>query len=83
MGTLGFQVFIEGVQQLIGKEHTHHLEDLQLVIGIMIGVIVVKFFLFLYCRGSRNRSVQTRRQARSQKRCDHEHVRIDRGYYRG
>ena len=59
MGTLGFQVFIEGVQQLIGKEHTHHLEDLQLVIGIMIGVIVVKFFLFLYCRGSRNRSVQT------------------------
>ena len=30
MGTLGFQVFIEGVQQLIGKEHTHHLEDLQL-----------------------------------------------------
>ena len=59
MGTLGFQVFIEGVQQLVGKEHTHHLEDLQLVIGIMIGVIVVKFFLFLYCRGSRNRSVQT------------------------
>jgi cation diffusion facilitator family transporter len=59
MGTLGFQVFIEGVQQLVGKEHTHHLEDLQLVIGIMIGVIVVKFFLYLYCRGSRNRSVQT------------------------
>ena len=59
MGTLGFQVFIEGVQQLVGKEHTHHLEDLQLVIGVMIGVIVVKFFLFLYCRGSRNRSVQT------------------------
>ena len=59
MGTLGFQVFIEGVQQLVGKEHTHHLEDLQLVIGIMIGVIVVKFFLFLYCRGSWNRSVQT------------------------
>ena len=50
MGTLGFQVFIEGVQRLIGKEHTHHLEDLQLVIGIMIGVIVV-FFLFLYCIG--------------------------------
>ena len=43
----------------IGKDHTHHLEDLQLVIGIMIGVIVVKFFLFLYCRGSRNSSVQT------------------------
>ena len=62
MGTLGFQVFIEGVQQLVGKEHTHHLEDLQLVIGIMIGVIVVKFFLFLYCRGSWNRSVQTWRQ---------------------
>ena len=59
MGTLGFQVFIEGVQQLVGKEHTHHLEDLQLVIGVMIGVIVVKFFLFLYCRGSWNRSVQT------------------------
>ena len=59
MGTLGFQVFIEGVKQLVGKEHTHHLEDLQLVIGIMIGVIVVKFFLFLYCRGSWNQSVKT------------------------
>ena len=59
MGTLGFQVFIEGVQQLVGKEHTHHLEDLQLVIGIMISVICVKFLLFLYCRGSANRSVQT------------------------
>ena len=82
MGTLGFQVFIEGVQQLVGKEHTHHLEDLQLVIGIMIGVIVVKFFLFLYCRGSWNRSVQAC-GARSQERCDYEHVRFDRGYYRG
>ena len=59
MGTLGFQVLIEGIRQLIGDEHTHHLEHLVLTIGIMCGVIVLKFFLFLFCRNSTSSSVQT------------------------
>ena len=59
MGTLGFQVLIEGVRQLIGAEHTHHLEHLVLTIGIMVSVIILKFFLFLYCRTSKSTSVQT------------------------
>jgi len=58
MGTLGFQVLIEGIRQLIGDEHTHHLEHLVMTIGIMIGVIVLKFFLFLFCRKSKSSSVQ-------------------------
>ena len=59
MGTLGFQILIEGVQQLVGQEHTHHLEEIYSVIGIMVGVIVVKFGLYLYCRNSRSQAVQT------------------------
>lgn len=58
MGTLGFQVLIEGIRQLIGAEHTHHLEHLVLTIGIMVGVIVLKFLLFLFCRKSKSPSVQ-------------------------
>ena len=58
MGTLGFQVLIEGIRQLIGDAHTHHLEHLVMTIGIMIGVIVLKFFLFLFCRNSKSSSVQ-------------------------
>ena len=58
MGTLGFQVLIEGIRQLIGDEHTHHLEHLVLTIAIMVSVIILKFFLFLYCRTSKSSSVQ-------------------------
>lgn len=58
MGTLGFQVLIEGIRQLVGEQHTHHLEHLVLTIGIMVGVIVLKFFLFLFCRKSKSPSVQ-------------------------
>jgi divalent metal cation (Fe/Co/Zn/Cd) transporter len=28
MGTLGFQILLEGLQQLVGREHTHHLESI-------------------------------------------------------
>jgi divalent metal cation (Fe/Co/Zn/Cd) transporter len=59
MGTLGFQVLVEGIRQLVGEQHTHHLEQLMLTIGIMVGVIVLKFFLFLFCRRSKSPSVQT------------------------
>ena len=58
MGTLGFQVLIEGIRQLIGDEHTHHLEHLVLTIAIMVSAIILKFFLFLYCRTSKSSSVQ-------------------------
>ena len=59
MGTLGFQVLIEGVRQLVGPDHTHHLEDLYGLIGIMVSVILVKFCLWLYCRRSNSAVVQT------------------------
>ena len=59
MGTLGFQILIEGVQQLVGPDHTHHLEDIYGVIGVMITVILVKFALYLFCRRSASPAVQT------------------------
>ena len=59
MGTLGFQILIEGVQQLVGPDHTHHLEDIYGVIGVMVTVILVKFLLYLYCRKSTSAAVQT------------------------
>ena len=59
MGTLGFQVLIEGVRQLVGPDHTHHLEDLYGLIAIMVSVIIVKFCLWLYCRRSNSAAVQT------------------------
>ena len=59
MGTLGFQILIEGVQQLVGPDHTHHLEDIYGVIGVMCTVILVKFGLYLYCRRSTSQAVLT------------------------
>ena len=59
MGTLGFQILIEGVQQLVGPDHTHHLEDIYGVLGVMVTVIVVKFALYLFCRESASPAVQT------------------------
>jgi hypothetical protein len=50
MGTLGFQIFLEGVRQLVGPDHTHHLEDIYGVIAVMVTVILVKFALYLFCR---------------------------------
>ena len=47
----------------MGQEHTHHLESIYGVIGIMVSVIVVKFCLYLYCRNSKSQAVQTYAQA--------------------
>jgi len=52
MGTVGFQVLLEAVRQLVGQEHTHHLESLHFLVGIMLSVIVIKFALYLYCRNN-------------------------------
>ena len=59
MGTLGFQILIEGVRQLVGPDHTHHLEDIYGVIGVMCTVVLVKFGLYLYCRESSSPAVQS------------------------
>lgn len=59
MGTLGFQILLEAVQQLLGQEHRHPLESIYGVIGIMVSVIVIKFCLYLYCRSSKSQAVQT------------------------
>ena len=62
MGTLGFQVLIEGIRQLIGDEHTHHLEHLVLTIAIMVSAIILKFSCFCTVeRASRSPCRRTRR----------------------
>jgi len=58
MGTFGFQIMVEAMRQIFGESHTHHLEDLYLIIGIMVGVIGVKFVLWFFCRMSKDSSVQ-------------------------
>mmetsp|Transcript_34207 Transcript_34207/g.74775 ORF Transcript_34207/g.74775 Transcript_34207/m.74775 type:complete len:432 (-) Transcript_34207:229-1524(-) len=52
MGTVGFQVLLEAIRQLVGQEHTHHLDNIQFLVGVMLSVIVVKFVLYLYCRNN-------------------------------
>ena len=59
MGTVGFQVLVEAMRQIFGESHTHHLEDLALIVGIMVGVMVVKLILWIFCRSSKDPSVQT------------------------
>ena len=57
MGTVSFQVLIESVRQLIGPDHTHHLEHLWLAVGTMGSVIGAKLLLWLYCRRFKSESV--------------------------
>jgi len=52
MGTVGFQVLLEALRQLVGQEHVHHLESLNWLIAIMLTVIAIKFMLFMYCRNN-------------------------------
>eukprot|EP00232_Nephroselmis_pyriformis_P003735 CAMPEP_0182913614 /NCGR_PEP_ID=MMETSP0034_2-20130328/38131_1 /TAXON_ID=156128 /ORGANISM="Nephroselmis pyriformis, Strain CCMP717" /LENGTH=414 /DNA_ID=CAMNT_0025050341 /DNA_START=40 /DNA_END=1281 /DNA_ORIENTATION=+ len=59
MGTVGFTVLVEAVRQLIGEEHTHHLEDLGWIITIMCSVILLKFLLWLFCRRFESEAVRT------------------------
>ena len=41
---------VEAVRQLVGEEHTHHLEELEWIISIMCSVILLKLLLWLFCR---------------------------------
>ncbi|KAL8152346.1 hypothetical protein V2J09_010106 [Rumex salicifolius] len=60
MATLGFQVLIEAVQQLIRNEPSLQMsfEQLLWLYVIMGSASVVKFVLWVYCRSSRNRIVR-------------------------
>ncbi|GAB4856108.1 Metal tolerance protein 4 [Ancistrocladus abbreviatus] len=56
MATLGFQVLVQAVEELIRDEATEKMSSYQLIwlCVIMITATVVKFALFLYCRSSGN-----------------------------
>ncbi|KAL1559909.1 Metal tolerance protein 10 [Salvia divinorum] len=59
MATLGLQIILESVRQLISKtgpEMNHNQE--MWMIGIMISVTVVKFVLMVYCRRFKNEIVR-------------------------
>ncbi|GAB2276962.1 Metal tolerance protein 4 [Dionaea muscipula] len=60
MATLGFQVLIQAVEELVRDEATDKMSTKQLIwlCAIMIGASIVKLGLFLYCRGSRNEIVR-------------------------
>ncbi|XP_047938843.1 metal tolerance protein 10-like [Salvia hispanica] len=60
MATLGLQIILESVRQLISKtgpEMNHNQE--MWMIGIMVSVTVVKFALMVYCRRFKNEIVRT------------------------
>ncbi|XP_042044298.1 metal tolerance protein 10-like isoform X2 [Salvia splendens] len=59
MATLGLQIILESVRQLIAKngpEMNHNQE--MWMIGIMVSVTVVKFVLMVYCRRFKNEIVR-------------------------
>ncbi|KAK9941365.1 hypothetical protein M0R45_017971 [Rubus argutus] len=60
MATLGFQVLLQAVKQLITDDPTEKMSSDQLVwlYGIMLFATVVKLALWLYCRTSRNKIVR-------------------------
>ncbi|KAG8371739.1 hypothetical protein BUALT_Bualt13G0119400 [Buddleja alternifolia] len=60
MATLGFQVLIQAVEQLVQNEHTDKMNADQLIwlYSIMITATVVKLSLWLYCRSSGNKIVR-------------------------
>ncbi|KAE8654132.1 Metal tolerance protein 7 [Hibiscus syriacus] len=55
MATLGLQILLESVRELIAKSHPkiHHNQE-KWMIGIMVFVTVVKFILMIYCRQFKN-----------------------------
>ncbi|KAE8661266.1 Metal tolerance protein 9 [Hibiscus syriacus] len=55
MATLGLQILLESVRELIAKSHPkiHHNQE-KWMIGIMVFVTVVKFILMVYCRQFKN-----------------------------
>ncbi|KNA14900.1 hypothetical protein SOVF_103030 [Spinacia oleracea] len=60
MATLGFQVLIQAVEQLIKNEGADKMTSEQYIwlCAIMISATVVKLVLFLYCRSSGNEIVR-------------------------
>ncbi|KAK9065519.1 hypothetical protein SSX86_014920 [Deinandra increscens subsp. villosa] len=59
MGTLGFQILLESARQLVAQTHPDTNPDHEKwVIGIMVGVTVVKFLLMVYCRRFQNEIVR-------------------------
>ncbi|XVF69756.1 hypothetical protein PTKIN_Ptkin11bG0107000 [Pterospermum kingtungense] len=61
MATLGFQVLVQALEQLIKDEPLEKLSSDQLVwlYTIMLSATVVKLALWIYCRSSSNKIVQT------------------------
>lgn len=59
MATLGLQILLESVRELIAKSH-HDISSSQekWMIGIMVLVTVVKFILMVYCRQFKNEIVR-------------------------
>uniref|UniRef100_A0ACD5VMT2 Uncharacterized protein n=1 Tax=Avena sativa TaxID=4498 RepID=A0ACD5VMT2_AVESA len=59
MGCLGFQVLIESGRELVTQEHTTFDTYKEVwMVGSMLSVAVVKFFLMLYCRTFKNEIVR-------------------------
>ncbi|OIV95673.1 hypothetical protein TanjilG_01467 [Lupinus angustifolius] len=60
MATLGFQVLLTALEQLIENSPSEKMTTEQLIwlYSIMIFATVVKFFLWLYCRSSGNKIVR-------------------------
>ncbi|XP_057798073.1 metal tolerance protein 10-like [Salvia miltiorrhiza] len=59
MATLGLQIIVESVRQLIAKSGPEMNHDQEMwMIGIMASVTVVKFVLMLYCRRFKNEIVR-------------------------
>ncbi|KAH1033579.1 hypothetical protein J1N35_045753 [Gossypium stocksii] len=60
MATLGFQVFIQAVEQLIANEPTENMsaDKLMWLYTIMLSATFVKLALWIYCKSSTNKIVR-------------------------
>ncbi|XP_062093094.1 metal tolerance protein 9-like [Humulus lupulus] len=59
MATLGLQILLESIRHLVTKSAPQmNIEEEKWMIGIMVSVTVVKFFLMLYCRRFKNEIVR-------------------------
>ncbi|XVE69078.1 hypothetical protein DITRI_Ditri09bG0121000 [Diplodiscus trichospermus] len=60
MATLGLQIILESVQTMVSDDNEFHLtkEQERWVVGIMLGVTLVKLFLVFYCRTFTNEIVK-------------------------
>ncbi|XP_073303128.1 metal tolerance protein 10-like [Primulina huaijiensis] len=60
MATLGLQIILESLRQLIAKSgpKMDHKKEMWMI-GIMVSVTIVKFFLMVYCRRFKNEILRT------------------------